>query len=648
MSARHVVRFGSFEFDVASGELRRSGRQVALQTQPAQVLAQLVSAPGEVVTREQLRRTLWADDTFVDFDAALNVAINKIRQALRDSATAPRFVETLPKRGYRFVADVRPADEDAGAVPSAPPVTGAIASREEPLVDDREGGGSRPVAVRRHGRWSWVAGFAVAITLPVLWSGTRPAQPSTSMSSLAVLPFRPLVSDMPDDELQVALAEAVIVKLGELRQLRVPSIRAVQRYAKADTDARAAGIELGVDAVLEGTLLRRDGNVRLTARLIDVNEGTSLWAGRWDVPWTDIFTVQDAIAAEVTGALAVQLGADEQERLHHHPTNLAAYDAYLRARALMVRLTANDSRRAIEKLEEAVRLDPRSARAHATLAFAYIMVAITDGPPEPYATLARGAAHRARELDPAVGEAWGGLGRVLYHFDWNAVGGLEHMRRALALEPNNPFVLHCASRLIADSGHVDEAMALNERALALDPTSPLANRDKTTHLVMARRYVEAIAQARKALELDPYDPSVYRSLAMSYERLGREREAIDAYIKPLTFSDEHRERVERLRAAAGRGGLRAFYEQRLAMLLESDSNAHSAEIARIHMKLGDAARALDQLDALYADRWPWIPSLRHDPEWDPLRTDPRFERLMARLDQHDTRRTAPLETTAQR
>ncbi len=624
MGARRVVRFGSFEFDVASGELWTSGRRVPLQTQPAQVLAQLVSVPGEVVTRDELRRALWADDTFVDFDAALNVAINKIRYALRDSAAAPRFVETLPKRGYRFLADVRSVEETGPVLPGM--------GRDQPASFE-------PVVQRRHPRWPWVAGLALVLAATAVWSGTRRAAPATSMRSIAVLPFRPLVSDMPDDALQVALAEAVIVKLGELRQLRVPSIRAVQRYAKGDTDARVAGRELGVDALLEGTLLRRDGNVRLTARLIDVEEGTSLWAGRWDVAWTDIFTVQDTIATEVSGALAIRLGANEQERLRRHPTNLAAYDAYLRARSLMVRLTPNDSRRAIEKLEEAVRLDPKSSRAYATLAFAYIMVGITDGPPESYATLARAAAQRARELDPTSGEAWGGLGRILYHFDWNAQGGLDNVRRALELEPNNPFVLHCASRLIAESGHTLEALALSERALALDPTSPLANRDTTTDLMLARRYDEAVEQAQKALELDPFDELVYRSLASSHERLGREREAVDAYIKPLTFSEEHREHVDRLRAAADRGGLRGFYEQQLAMLLEPDPIAHSAEIARIYVKLGDTSRALEQLEALYADRWPWILSLKHHPDWDPLRTHPRFERLMARLDEHVSRVT---------
>ncbi len=629
MSVSVRVRFAVFEFDLASGELRRDGRRIPLQAQPAQVLMRLVSVPGEIVTRDELRRAIWADDTFVDFDAALNVAINKVRYALRDSASVPRFIETLPKRGYRFMADVHPADVEG---PPAPVRTAPAA----------------PMALRRRARWAWVAALAVTLVLPALWNGTRSRLSSVATRSLAVLPFRPLVSDTPDEALQMGLAEAVIIKLGELRQLRVPSIHAVKRYAESDIDARAAGRELGVGAVLEGTVLRRGAAVRLTARLIDVNEGTTLWARQWDVPWTDIFTVQDTIAKEVTGALAVRLRSEEQERLHRHPTNLAAYDTYLRARSLMLRQTAADSRRAAEKLEEAIELDPGSAPAHATLAFAYIMVGITDGPREPSATLARRAAERARELDPTSGEAYGSLGRILFHFDWNVEGGLEHMQRALALEPNNPFVLHCASRLFADSGRTAESLALTERALALDPASALANRDKLVNLVMARRYEEAVAQAPKALELDPYNAGSYEVLGIAYERLHRDSEAIDAYIKPLTFSEEHRRQVELLRAAGQRGGLRGYYEQALALLLERDAPVRPASVARVHLKLGQHDRALEWLDRLHAERWPWMPALRHDPEWDPLRSDARFERLMVPLNQHTTRQTTRLELTPSR
>ena len=626
MRTSSLVRFGVFEFDPASGELRREGRRIPLQTQPAQVLAHLVRAPGEVVTREDLRRTLWADDTFVDVDAALNVAINKIRHALRDSASAPRFVETLPKRGYRFLADVHPVGDDPEPSP-------APTDRDLPPLAR---------ASPRGVRWVWAA-LVLSLALLTLWGGSRWQVPAATTRSLAVLPFRPLVSDMPDDALQVALAEAVIVKLGDLQQLRVPSIHAVQRYATRDTDARVAGRELGVETVLEGTLLRRNGTVRLTARLIDVDEGTSLWSGRWDFAWTDIFSVQDAIATEVTRALAVRLGADERNRLHRHPTNLAAYEAYLRARSLMLRLTADDSRLAIEKLEEAVALDPRSSHAQATLAFAYIMAAILEGPREPNATLARRAAERARELDAGSGEAYAALGRILFHFDWNTEGALEHMRKALELEPANPFVLHCASRLFADLGQTRDALALVERALALDPASALANRDKLVNLMLARRYDEAIGQAHKALELSPYDAMVYHFLGRSYEQLGRERDAIDAYIKPLTFSEEHRERVARLRAAAERGGLRGYYEEALAVLLEGGSRAHAGRIARIHLKLGDTARALEWLDRLQAERWPWMPALTHDPEWDVVRDHPRFQRLMALVEQQAARGTARLE-----
>ncbi len=209
-------------------------------------------------------------------------------------------------------------------------------------------------------------------------------------------------------------------------------------------------------------------------------------------------------------------------------------------------------------------------------------------------------------------------------------------------------MLHCASRLFADSGRTAESLALTERALALDPASALANRDKLVNLVMARRYEEAVAQAPKALELDPYNAGSYEVLGIAYERLHRDSEAIDAYIKPLTFSEEHRRQVELLRAAGQRGGLRGYYEQALALLLERDAPVRPASVARVHLKLGQHDRALEWLDRLHAERWPWMPALRHDPEWDPLRSDARFERLMVPLNQHTTRQTTRLELTPSR
>ena len=608
MSAPTLVKFGRFEFDFPSGDLRRDGRKVALQSQPAQVLAHLLSRHGELVTREDLRRGIWAEDTFVEFDTALNVAINKVRQALGDSATAPRFIETVPKRGYRFLADVHPMEELRGGAPAT-----AL-----PRV--------APGAIPH--RWRWAA-VLLFLAFAALWNGLSHAPASAPPRSLAVLPFRPLLSESRDEALEVGLAEAVITRLGRLKGLRVPSINSVARYAKLELDAREAGRELGVQAVLDGSLLRLNGNVRLSARLIDVATGTTVWAQQWDFPWTDIFSVQDAMATEVTQALALTLAIEEHASLREHPTNVAAYEGYLRARYLLLRRTAGDSKRAADLLEQVVGRDPQSAAAHASLAFAYISIPLLEGPTQPFVELGRRAAHRALELDPSVAEAHAVLARIAVHFDWDAQASDRASRRALEIDPTNSFVLHCYSLMLADQGRFDEALVLADRALAQDPTSLLANRDKAIILYLARRYEECVEQCRKTLELDPFYASVYRFLGGAYAHLNRPREAVQAYLTPMTFSENNRERIDALRSAAERGGLKAFWKVRVGQLLEAP-HVPLASIAMAYVQIGDHDSAMAWLERMYVERSAWVTGLKVHPEWDPLRSDPRFQDLLRR------------------
>ena len=614
MSGPRCVRFGTFEFDFSTCELRSNGRRVPLQSQPAHVLALLLSNAGQIVTREELRAAIWNDDTFVEFDTALNVAVNKIRQSLRDSASAPRFVETIPKRGYRFLADVHPVvSADTPVAPSELPVTAS----------------SIPTA-RRHFpslRFALV-GLIVSVTAAAVWSGTRHSESPARIRSVAVLPFRPLIQEASDEVLEVGLAEAVIIRLGHIKQLRVPSIHAVQRYTRQHPDPRVAGRDLGVEAVLEGSLLRVNGNVRLSARLIEVATGTTLWAQQWDRPWEDIFTVQDALASEVSRALAVHL-ANQGEALPEHPTNVAAYERYLRARYLLLRRTVADSKRAAELLEEATELDPNSAAAHASLGFAYVSVPLLEGPTDPSVELARQATRRALDLDPTIAEAHAVLGRIMLHFDRNIEGGHREMRRAFELDPKNPFVLHCYSQVLADDGRFEEALTLADRALAQDPTSVLATRDKAVILFLAGRYEDCVAMCRRTLELDPYTPQVHSVLGRAYEQLDRPREAVEAYVTPLTFSEKNRETVAALRAAAARGGITGYWERRLEYLLEApEGRAYS--IATAYVRLGDYDRALASLEKLFAERGAWIRGLKVQPQWDPLRADPRFQDLLRR------------------
>src|SRR4029453_8661724 len=354
-----------FGFNPPPGGLARTGRRVPLQGQPAQVLRHLVSRPGELVSRDDLRRAIWADDTFVDFDTALNVSINKVRQALQDSAAAPRFIETVPRRGYRFLADVRGID------PLEPIPGAAVATPPEalPAPTAMVGRLLSPFRLAATG-----LGLAAAATLVMLWRRGASDRPSAAPRSVAVLPFKSLGGDGDDEALQAGMAEAVIIRLGQVKDLRFPSLGTVQRHAARDPDPLVAGRALGVDAVLDGTLMRANGQLRVSARLLEVGKGTTLWAQQWDLPWTDVFAVQDAMAAQVARALALNLAPEEQATLRKRPTSVAAYERYLRARLLLSRLTVADSKRAAQLLEETVKIDPASAAAHSSLAFAYILI----------------------------------------------------------------------------------------------------------------------------------------------------------------------------------------------------------------------------------------------------------------------------------
>lgn len=615
-----IVQFGTFELDSRSGELRRNGRRVALQGQPAQVLCQLVNRPGELVSRDDLRRAIWADGTFVDFDTALNVAVKKIRKVLRDSASAPRFIETIPRHGYRFLAEVR------GIEPVEPHPAGNFASTT------RDTASAPPAPSRRLLRPFGLAaiglGVVVGVTLAALSrrdaNGGAPSRPR----SVVILPFRPLAGT-GDEALQAGMAEAVIIRLGELDHLRIPSLSTVQRHARRDPDPLAAGRALGIDAVLDGTLQHVDGNLRVSARLLDVRTGTTLWAQQWDQPWTDVFAVQDAMAAQVARALAFSLTPQEQASRRKRPTSVDAYERYLRARLLLARLTVPDARRGAELLEETVRIDPTSAAAYSSLAFAYILIPLREGPIVPFVEQGRRAAQRALELDPTLAEAHAVMGRITYSFDWDPEGAERRMRQALELDPEDPFTLHCYSQILAQEGRFEEALSVNQRLLDQDPVATLPNRDRAWLLYVARRYPEAIEQARKTLELDPSFPGTYSALWRSYEHLGQAQEAIEAYLASLGFSKEGQAIVPALRDAARRGGLAGFHQRRLELLLERPAPPMYT-VASEYMSLGDHDRALAWLEKLYHERGAWIRSLKVAEEWDPLRGDPRFQDLQRR------------------
>ena len=469
-----------------------------------------------------------------------------------------------------------------------------------------------------------VASLALIVFFLLPERGCRNAA-STPPRSVAVLPFKPLVADARDEALELGMAEAVIVKLGQQPSLRVPSIGAVRRYAGLEPNPLQAGRELGVETVLDGSLQRANDRLRVSARLLDVATGTARWAKQWDLPWTDVFTVQDALAAEVARELALTLVPSQKTK---QTTNPVAYEGYLRASYLVTQRTPEDSRRAIALLEEVVRIDPSLAPAYAVLADAHLSIPWLGAPLEPHVSLARQAAQRSLELDPTGAEAHAILGTILAQFDWDPVGGERELKRALELGPEVATVLRLYSLFLWHEGRFDESLALNARELALDPASVFANRNKAIILYYARRYEESIAQSKKTVELDRYFITAYSWLGKSYEQLGRDGEAVEAHIMPLTFREERLHDAAALRAAAERGGLRGFWRRWLE-IEESWQEYFNTDIpALAWMKLGDRERALRELEHLCEARSPWIRALKVEPQWDPLRADPRFQAIL--------------------
>jgi TolB-like protein/DNA-binding winged helix-turn-helix (wHTH) protein/Tfp pilus assembly protein PilF len=488
------IQFDPFELDLSSGELYKRGRKVRLERLPFQVLATLVEQPGLVVTREQLQRKLWASDTFVDFEAGLNTAIGKLREALGDSRAHSRFVETLPRRGYRFI----------GAVQRA--------SNGKPLTEvGTPGAASPPTSAPLVSRWRTVsaAGLVVALVAAALgtWSvaGRRQRLPQVvnpkRIQTIAVLPFKSLTG-ANDPALELGLADALITKLSNSRELVVRPTASVLKYTAADGDPVAAGRELKVDSVLDGSVQRMDDRVRVTVPLLSVQDGSPLWGQEFDELWTQILTVQDSISERVVRALTIELTGDERERLTKRDTeSLEAYEAYLLGRYHWNRRNADGIQEARDYFERAIALDPGYALAYSGLADSYVMFpAVIGGQPRELFGKARAAALKATQIDDTAAEPHASLAFILVHYDFDWSGAEREFKRAFELNPNyaTAHQWYGASYLSLIGKHA-EAIAEAKRAQELDPLSPVISRDIGRAYYYAREYDHAIEQYRKPL-----------------------------------------------------------------------------------------------------------------------------------------------------
>jgi TolB-like protein/Tfp pilus assembly protein PilF len=572
-SGNRLIRFGPFEFDAASLELRRRGVRVRIQGQPLQILALLLSRPGALVTRDALRTALWPEGTYVDFEHGLNAAVRRLRQALDDQASTRRFIETLARRGYRFVA---PIDADV--------------------------------------------------------KGLRPHDHRPSGWSVAVLPFQNATNDNENDYLVDGLVERVINELSLVREFRVIARTAVFRHKGSRKDPRAIGRSLGVDGIVVGTVSQHDGGLMIDAELVDVARGFHLWGGRYQRPPGDVTGVEQDVAEQIHAALAARPGGAEIGRSRKpRTTSVEAHREYLKGRYFSNRMTEAGLRRAIDHFGRAIAADSRYALAYCGLADCYSLFAFL-GLEAPDAVLpkAREAARTALTIDDELAEAHASLASTtkIYEWDWRAAE--TGYRRALNLNPSFATAHRLYAAHLAAIGRWDESLAAIQRAAELDPVSPIIATDLAWHWYMARDFDVARSKAIEALDLQPgFDPALF-TLGLACEQLGRHEQALEAFRavhsqNPAVLASE-----AHLLGVMGRRDEAVLRRSRLEELSREQYVA-PYWLAIIAAGLENRAAGLGWLERAFTRHDVWLVWLRHEPRFDPFRTERRFQRLLEQV-----------------
>jgi TolB-like protein/DNA-binding winged helix-turn-helix (wHTH) protein/Tfp pilus assembly protein PilF len=610
VSPRRRLRFGPYEADLHSRELRKEGRRLRLQAQPFQLLAILLERPGELVTREEICQKLWATDTFVDFDHSLGTAINKIREILNDSAGEPCYVETLPRRGYRFIGQVTSVDPEP-----VPESTGPAPLEPDP-----------PLATLPPRARFFYAAVGVCFALAVLLALIRPNSHGWWLSltsaengappkvkSIAVLPLLNLSNDPEQQFFADGMTDELITNLARISSLRVISRTSAMAYLGTRKPAAQIARELGVDALVEGSVARAGSKVRITAQLIHAASDRHLWAQSYDRELSDALTVQGEVAREIAERISARLTPQEQAALAQpHPVNPDVAILYFKGSYFLSKL---DAARARDTFTQAIHLDPNNAELWAGLADAlHTMAVLGDFENFP---AARDAANKALEIDGSQAQALMVLGIVSFLYDWNPPQSEAYFRRSIEARPGYGMCHALFACTLAHHGKTEEAIEQIRLANALDPMSVLTTSFAWHVYFSSRRYDEALRSALGTAEADPAFAPVSWRLSLSWEQKGE-------YEKAIAASGDQASELGRAFAS---GGARAYWQRKLELLLQ-EKYGFSA-IARCYMHLGMREEALKALEKGYRMRDPylifWLPIYE---EFDPLRSEPRFQKML--------------------
>lgn len=605
-------RFGVFELDLRAGELRKHGMRIRLQDQPFQVLCVLVRRPGEIVTREELRNALWPADTFVDFDHGVNKAINKIRGALGDLPNSPRFVETVARRGYRFLAEV------SVATPSSATETGVHRRRVSPVV------------------WRMsISALALALLVLIAWRLRLRNNGSQMIHSLAVLPLENLTGDASQDYFADGMTDELITDLSQISAIRVISRTSIMMYKGARKPLPEIARELSVDAVVEGTVSRSGNQVRITAQLIQGPVDKHLWARSYEGDLRNPLALQNEVASAIAQEVRIKLTPRERIALATaQAVNPDGYEAYLKGRYFWNKRTADGLQKAIEYFNESLNKDQGYARAYAGLADSYALLGDNDfavmSPRDAYAK-AKAAAARAMELEPTLGEAHTSYAFCLGLFEWDWDAAEKEYQRAIALNPGYATAHQWYALQLSALGRSDQAIAEMKQAQSLDPLSLIIGTDMADVLFAARRYDQSIQQSRRIVEMEP-------DFAIAHYELGQalvQENAYGAGIAELQRANQlaggNATCLAGLACAYALSGRRAEAIRVLHELATRSNrfNSFAAHQAWVHVCLGDKDSAMASLEKAYANHFDVL--LLRSPAFDPLRSDPRFQDLLRRM-----------------
>ena len=645
----HIYEFGDFRVDAAKRLLRdRHGETIPLMPKAFDTLLYLVEHNGKVIEKAELMSAIWADTIVEENNLTQNISI--LRRVLGEKHGENRFIATVPGHGYKFVAEVRrmgaaqrselPVSADRSNRVSSSKLQALnlteseISDAQFQIPKERDEDQKRKTKNRIRQRLGLVtltifSVLAVGSLVLYLWRGNAKLA-DVPISSIAVLPFKPLVPENRNEMLELGMADTLISKLSGGEEITVRPFSAIRRYGSLEQDSLAAGRELDVEAVLDGSLQISGDRVRVLAKLFRVGDGKQLWAEQFDEKFTDIFAVQDVISERVAAALKIRLANREKK---HNTENVEAYQFYMKGRYHALRLTRAETDKGIGYFQQAIELDPSYALAYVGLAQAYLPMALTsDEPSWETVPKAKDAALKAVELDDRLAEGHVILGYTIFWYDWDWQAAEKQYLRALELDPNSAEARFGYAHLLSNSLEHQKAIAEIKRARELDPLSLRTNALEGQILFFAGKYDEALDRLNKTIDLEPNFWLSNLFISRVYSEKGRHVEAVAAAKKAGEISGNSQSNAYRAYALAKWGKLteaRAVLKELLK--LSTTRYVPPYNIAVVYNGLGEREKALDFLEKGLAEKDPRMVFLKVEPQWDKFRSDPRFTTIIRRM-----------------